>query len=69
MEKNLFKCKLTRNKYSILHNAINDVDYIKKGFRGYVRNKLKIENSDVVLLSVGRLSPEKGCKIYRCIFI
>jgi glycosyltransferase involved in cell wall biosynthesis len=60
MERHLINFKMKKKKISVLHNAIVASDYKPEGLRHFVRSKLGIEEDEVLLLYVGRLSPEKG---------
>lgn len=62
MKRHLPQRTLRKGTYSILHNAIRLGDYKKKKIRDSQRNSLGVKQNEIVLLSVGRLSREKGCK-------
>lgn len=62
MKRHLPKITLKKNQYSVIHNAIRVDDYKETGVRDKQRSVLGVQENDIVLLSVGRLSKEKGCK-------
>ena len=61
MKRHLSKYVLRNMKYSVIHNAIRMEDYCINGIREEQRQLMNIKKNEIVLLSVGRLSKEKGC--------
>lgn len=61
MKRHLSRYALKKKKYSIIHNAIRIEDYRPQGNRDEHRKLINVNKDDIVLLSVGRLSKEKGC--------
>lgn len=62
MKRHLPRITLKKKKYSVIHNAIRVTDYKATGVRDKQRSLLGVKEDEIVLLSLGRLSREKGCK-------
>lgn len=50
-----------KKRYSVIHNAIRATDYAATGVQEKQRTLLGVKPNEIILLSVGRLSKEKGC--------
>ena len=51
---------LNKKKISVVHNAIVDDDYVKKGRNNDIRMKHGIKTNEILIGIIGRLSREKG---------
>jgi glycosyltransferase involved in cell wall biosynthesis len=61
MMRHLPRTTVKKKRYSVIHNAIVATDYEATGTREKQRALLGVEPNEIMLLSVGRLSKEKGC--------
>ena len=61
MQRYLSKYTLKKGSFTTIHNAIRMEDYKAQGIRDEQRKLINADEDDIVLLSVGRLSDEKGC--------
>jgi len=55
------KKKSIRTLHEVIHNAILLSDYKPNGNRMLYRKKLSVNDGEILIGAIGRLSPEKGC--------